>query len=113
MALSSPDDDNRSLGRNFRPDNIFIGRLQEINNFHFNLDRWKAFMKSTSASTSASVSAILLPNSKNKIQGLVVLLYGRGGFGKSTLLERYRKIAQLPQMYLKVSEIIDWEAVVE
>src|SRR5712692_4073237 len=113
MALSSPGDDNRSPGRNFRPGNIFIGRVHEINNFHFYLDQWKAFMKSTSASTSAAVNAIPLPNSKNKIQGLVVLLYGRGGFGKSTLLERYRNIARQPQVYLKISEVVDWEAVVE
>src|SRR5262249_45202540 len=42
-----------------------------------------------------------------------VLLYGRGGFGKSTLLKHYHDLVRMhPQKFL-VSEIVDWEFAVE
>jgi hypothetical protein len=58
------------------------------------------------------------PSPNNKIHGLVVLLYGRGGFGKSTLLRRYRDIAlrenQAPlSSRILVSDVIDWEFAAE
>src|SRR6266702_554184 len=53
------------------------------------------------------------PNPNNNIQGLVVLLYGRGGFGKSTLLKRYREMALEQDWRLAVSKIVDWEFAIE
>ena len=58
-------------------------------------------------------SLTIAPNPNNKIQGLVVLLYGRGGFGKSTLLKRYHEMPFEQDWHPKVSKIVDWEFAVE
>jgi len=65
------------------------------------------------ATPTSSDLVTLAPNPNNKIQGLVVLLYGRGGFGKSTLLKRYRQMATEQDWRLAVSTIVDWEFAVE
>src|SRR5579885_1857304 len=99
---SSDDNDN-----DFGPDRIFIGRGQQINLFKSYLTDWKNLMHRAAP---ADTSATNAPSPNNKIPGLVVLLFGRGGFGKSTLLKHYRKIAQNPLFgRIVVSEIIDWE----
>ena len=50
--------------------------------------------------------------------GFIVLLYGRGGFGKSTLLRRYRDIALKENQdaffsKITVSDVVDWEFAIE
>jgi len=58
--------------------NIFIGREQQLYFFELYLDRWKKLM----ANASPVEPPVTTPPSPNyKIQGLIVLLYGRGGFG--------------------------------
>ena len=51
----------------------------------------------------------IAPSPNNKLQGFVALLYGRGGFGKSSLLKRYREHALAATPKIVVSEIVDWE----
>jgi hypothetical protein len=53
------------------------------------------------------------PAPSNQIKSLVVMLYGRGGFGKSALLERFHTAARRSLPHLAVSEIVDWEAAIE
>ncbi len=89
---------------------IFIGRQQQLDLFEIYLHRWKQLML-TAAPDDGLVTAAPSPN--NKIQGLVVLLFGRGGFGKSTLLKRYRTMALQAGQHLAASTIVDWEFAVE
>jgi len=96
---------------------IFIGREQQLDLFKIYLDRWQQHMFNADPDDTIVTTA---PSPNNKIQGLVVLLYGRGGFGKSTLLRRYRDIVLaenqnlLPgQSAVTVSSIVDWEFAIE
>src|SRR5207245_803860 len=109
MTSHTPPEDGRSLG--FDLSNIFIGREHQIDLFHLYLDRWPKLMKTDSSNADTQATAVPSPN--NKIQGLVVLLYGRGGFGKSTLLNHYYAIAGEPERHLVVSKIVDWEFAIE
>src|ERR1700692_3198022 len=86
--------------------NIFIGRQHQLESFRYYFQNWQDMM-AKSHSDPGPIITSLSPN--NKIQGFVTLLYGRGGFGKSSLLKRYREnaIAATPKMM--VSEIVDWE----
>ncbi|MBA2393531.1 MAG: ATP-binding protein [Ktedonobacteraceae bacterium] len=88
--------------------NIFIGREQQIDLFHIYLERWKKVMLMTPESP-----VVTAPSPNEKLQGLVVLLYGRGGFGKSTLLKHYAQIAREQERYITVSKIVDWEFATE
>ena len=89
---------------------IFIGRQQQLDLFEIYLMRWKRlildFIPNETIVTTASS-----PN--NKIQGLVVLLFGRGGFGKSTLLKHYRAMVLQEGRNIVTSKIVDWEFAVE
>jgi tetratricopeptide (TPR) repeat protein len=86
---------------------IFIGRDQQLDLFDIYLERWKRLMAALPLRPETPTSFI--PSPDRKIQGLVVLLYGCGGFGKSTLLRRYRDMALESDRNLAVSEIVDWE----
>jgi len=93
---------------------IFIPREQQEDLFELNLNRWKNRIFAAESNGTLNNS----PSPNNKIQGLVVLLYGRGGFGKSTLLRRYHeKVLQqnLNPLLSKVfiSNIVDWEFAAE
>ncbi len=59
--------------------------------------------------TTDNTQVTIPPSPDNKIRSLVVLIYGCGGFGKSTLLKRYHEIAGELGWNLKVSEIVNWE----
>src|SRR5947209_3603984 len=94
---------------------IFIGREHQLDLFQIYLNRWKQLIPNAARNDTLVTSA---PSPNNKIQGLVVLLYGRGGFGKSTLLRRFRDIAlkenQHPlQNKTTVGSVIDWEFAIE
>lgn len=97
--------------------NIFIARELQLLLFDSCIDRWKISLgKGTKANNETPIS--IIPSPHNKIQGLVVLLYGRGGFGKSTLLQRYRNIVSHENdtpysSRVVASAIIDWETVPE
>jgi len=99
----------------FEPDSIFIGREHQIDLFEMYYTRWK---KSLFDTTLEGLLVTSVPSPDNKIQSLVVLLYGRGGFGKSTLLRRYRNIVlqdnenSLIIGKTVVSKIIDWESAI-
>src|SRR5437016_4860159 len=83
---------------------IFISREQQLDQFRFYLERWLLL------AANAPIPDPKAPPSKNeKIAGLVVLLHGRGGFGKSTLLKRYREIALEYSSEIQVGDLIDWE----
>jgi tetratricopeptide (TPR) repeat protein len=111
MAFPTPTDDSLRLPSDDRASNaIFIGRTDEINRFQSYLDQWKTHI--VTASFAANPQENALPGRDNKIQGLVVLLYGRGGFGKSTLLKHYCEIATQPSRNLTACTIIDWQSVV-
>jgi len=96
---------------------IFIGRDQQLDLFEMYFHRWKGLLaRETAADNKTPVP--VAPSPDNKIQGLVVLLYGHGGFGKSTLLRHYRDFvlkendAQLAG-FVHASSVIDWENVPE
>jgi len=94
---------------------IFIGRQQQLDLFEIYLNRWKQLILDAGEAETLMTAA---PSPNNKIQGLVVLLYGRGGFGKSTLLRRYREQALQANSNpltgkLTISEVADWEFAVE
>jgi tetratricopeptide (TPR) repeat protein len=90
---------------------IFIGREQQLDLFDIYLTRWQHLL--FNANPDLDPPVLTPPSPNNKLQGLVVLLYGRGGFGKSTLLARYRNIALQESRHLTVSAIVDWEFAVE
>ncbi len=69
---------------------IFIGRQQQLDLFEIFLQRWQRRLAGLDGDDALVTAA---PSPNNKLQGLVVLLYGRGGFGKSTLLKHYRAMA--------------------
>jgi hypothetical protein len=87
---------------------IFIARDDQLDLFSFYLDRWLRDMPTTPSSPNRCA-----PSPNERIQGLVVLLYGRGGFGKSTLLTHYHDLARAYPKKFLVSEIVDWEFAVE
>src|SRR5215470_14907426 len=89
---------------------IFIGREQQLDLFKIYLDRWQQHMFNADPDDTIVTTA---PSPNNKLQGLLVLLYGRGGFGKSTLLKHYHAISFEPNQKLIVSETLDWEFAIE
>src|SRR6266704_387752 len=94
---------------------IFIGRQQQLDLFEIYLNRWKKLILDTKPNERLVPAA---PSPNNKIHGLVVLLYGRGGFGKSTLLRHYRDVVlneNQNTLFGKVliGNVIDWEFAVE
>nr|HET6905305.1 hypothetical protein [Ktedonobacteraceae bacterium] len=96
--------------------NIFIGREQQVILFNFYLQHWKSSLAQAVAANDTPM--LTAPSPHNKIQGLLILLYGRGGFGKSTLLRHYRNMllqenALLLASRVLPSEIIDWETIPE
>src|ERR1700694_3833675 len=111
MVSGSPIDENRLPILDFDLSTIFIGREQQLDLFQMYLDRWKRLMPALPTNTDIQITSAPSPN--NKIQGLVVLLYGRGGFGKSTLLKHYRDAALEPGRNLAVSKVVDWEFAIE
>ncbi|GHO56758.1 hypothetical protein [Ktedonobacter robiniae] len=94
---------------------IFIGREQQMAEFGRLLREWKYML----AQEEAEVPEVTeLPSPRNKLPGLVVMLYGRGGFGKSTLLNRYYGIAAQANEQglggrLTLCGPVDWEFAVE
>ncbi|GAC1631464.1 MAG: hypothetical protein NVS4B9_23730 [Ktedonobacteraceae bacterium] len=107
-TVQNPSDHNDDA---FDLNQIFIGRDQQLDLFEFYLKRWKDLLLHSQPDNHLTVRE---PSPNEKIQGLVVLLYGRGGFGKSTLLRHYRNIVfsenQIPQARkIGISHIIDWE----
>src|SRR6266480_5137932 len=106
MTSHTPFEDSRLPSLGFDLSNIFIYREQQLDLFLIYLDRWQKLMKTVSSNVDAQ--AIAAPSPNNKIQGLVVLLYGRGGFGKSTLLKHYQDIVLQEGPNLAMSNIVDW-----
>ena len=97
-------EDDGLLPVDFDLSQIFIGREQQLELFRIYLERWQKLTVTTT-----NTQLLTPPSPNDKIQGLVVLLHGRGGFGKSTLLKRYREIALEYSQELTVSKIVDWE----
>ncbi|SRR6266566_3571601 len=89
---------------------IFIGRQQQLDLFEIYLERWKKLILNAAPNESLVTTT---PSPNNKIQGLVVLLFGRGGFGKSTLLKHYRDMVLQEDWKFATSKIVDWEFAVE
>jgi len=94
---------------------IFIGREPQLDLFEIYLHRWKERIFNTKPDAPFITSA---PSPDKKIQGLVILLHGRGGYGKSALLRRYRdKILKENQRSgassISVSEVVNWEFALE
>ncbi len=92
---------------------IFIARQQQLDLFEYYLSRWKQLIFDANSDDELVEVA---PSPNNKIQGLIVLLYGRGGFGKSTLLIRFHNIILKEQQQnamlngrVMASKIVDWE----
>ncbi|HYT35063.1 MAG TPA: hypothetical protein VEL69_08510, partial [Ktedonobacteraceae bacterium] len=83
---------------------IFISREQQLAQFRTILQAWKETIVSETPQTPNDP-----PSLRNKIRGLVVLIYGRGGFGKTTLLDRYHQLASKQAVWVQKSRIIDWE----
>ncbi|GHO78458.1 hypothetical protein KSD_62290 [Ktedonobacter sp. SOSP1-85] len=94
---------------------IFIGREQQMAEFCRLLREWKYMLAQEEADAPGTPE---FPSPRNKLPGLVVLLYGRGGFGKSTLLNRYYGIAAQANEQglggrLTLCSPVDWEFAVE
>src|SRR6266566_61538 len=105
------------LDDRFDLSDIFIGRDQQLDLFEMYFHRWKGLIVKGSA-TDNDTPVTTAPSPDNKIQGFVVLLYGHGGFGKSTLLRHYRDFVlkeNNTQLASRVhaSSIVDWENVAE
>ncbi len=100
-ASSSQDDENFDLKR------IFIGREHELDRFDLYLTRWQELMFDADLDMDTIVETRPSPN--NKLQGLIILLYGHGGFGKSTLLHRFYDIACSPERHIQTGRSVDWE----
>ncbi len=101
----------------FDPGSIFIGREQQLDLFQFYLSRWQERIAGAPGGDNEA-PVMIAPSPDNKIQGLVVLIYGRGGIGKSTLLRRFREIVlpanEVPRASkLTTSKVIDWETASE
>lgn len=88
---------------------IFIGREKQVEVFISYLHNW---LKSFDDQIEENKSLLLPPSPNNRIQGIIVLLHGRGGFGKSTLLRHYHEIA-LRYNQINVSKVLDWEFAVQ
>src|SRR5438067_282310 len=110
MAQRNSHTSTDSLDYAFDLSQIFIGRQQQLDFFEIYLNRWKKLIRNTNEESTRLTAA---PSPYNKIPGLVVLLYGRGGFGKTTLLRRYRAIALQDKYKLSVSNVVDWEFAIE
>lgn len=95
--------DEPMLSPNFDWNQIFIGREQELEFFQIYVQRWLG------QTTKSMVQLNTPPSPNDKIPSLVVLLYGRGGFGKTTLLRRYRELALKYRQEIQVSKVVDWE----
>src|SRR6266446_3712389 len=108
MSPFPPSEDSNLLPADLDLGQIFIGREQQLDMFYMYLDRWKTHMP-----TAPEVLMTTAPSPNNKIQGLAVLLFGRGGFGKSTLLKHYRNMVLDADWNLAASKLVDWEFVVE
>src|SRR5215472_1947028 len=108
MTQFVPSEDSGLLPADLDLGQIFIGREQQLELFHIRLEHWKHEML-----MAPDIQVTAAPSPNNKIQGLLVLLYGRGGFGKSTLLKHYREIALQASQKFIVSEIVDLEYAVE
>jgi hypothetical protein len=112
MARSTSPTPNESSD----PNTIFIGRERQLDDFKLFLARWQERMAQMGPDDMPEPA---VPTPNNKIQGLVVMLYGRGGFGKSTLLRRYRTIALDANQHrskggkIHVGGIVDWEFAIE
>ena len=88
---------------------IFIGREEQLAAFKRVLRAWQQVM---SAQKPEEDIATDIPSPDNKLQGLVVMLYGRGGFGKSTLLYRFHGIAVRENVHnhFIVCDPIQWDS---
>ena len=104
MTTSSQPDDDGILPTDIDPDQIFIAREWQIDLFEIYLGRW---LKDVSLPMQGE-QVVAPPSPDKRLQNLLVLLYGRGGFGKSTLLKRYHKLVKGYQNLL-VSDIVNWE----
>ncbi len=110
MAYQTPDLPTGHSNEGFDLSQIFIGRQQQLDLFEIYLHRWKQLMLAAETDQSPITAS---PSPNNKIQGLVVLLFGRGGFGKSTLLKHYRDMALQEGGNPHTSNIVDWEFAIE
>ncbi len=110
MAHLTPNLPTGQSDEGFDLSQIFIGRQQQLDLFEIYLHRWKQLIFSDTSDQSPITAP---PSPSNKIQGLVVLLFGRGGFGKSTLLKHYRNLAPQEGGNPLTSNIVDWEFAIE
>src|SRR5437016_5133076 len=90
---------------------IFIAREKQLDDFDSSLERWRGLLFKVNRNLNTSVTGPPTPD--HKLQGLFVMLYGRSGFGKSTLLKHYRNLALEEGRNIVVSAIVDWEFSVE
>ncbi|EFH83709.1 hypothetical protein [Ktedonobacter racemifer] len=111
----SPQPDAQGAQEPFDFNQIFIGREQQMAEFGRLLREWKYTLAQEELDAPGAPE---LPSPRNKLPGLVVMLYGRGGFGKSTLLNRYYGIASQANEQgmggrLTLCGPVDWEFAVE
>ncbi|MBV9707585.1 MAG: hypothetical protein JO125_09280, partial [Chloroflexi bacterium] len=90
------------------PDKIFIGRIQEMELFRKLLSQWQSDL---SSGNSEALNGP--PSPHQRIPGFAVFLFGQGGIGKTTLLQRFHQmaLAQLPR-YTIPAHPINWEFVI-
>lgn len=84
---------------------IFIARDKHIDSFYALMETWQSLDLSTMRTSVGEE-----PSPNNKLLGPVVIVFGQGGLGKSTLLRHYYTLASKPVYRIKASSIIDWEA---
>src|SRR5437764_1069948 len=111
MTSHTPNTSPWQENAHFDLGSIFIAREKQLDRFDFYLKRWRGLLLKEMRALETSMKGPPTPD--HKIQGLVVMLYGRGGFGKSTLLKHYWSIAKEEDRHITVSAIVDWEFAVE
>lgn len=94
---------------------IFIGRDHQLNLFSRQLSWWKEHIRKEDQ-VQRDISTAPTPYSK--LRGLVVVIHGHSGFGKTTLLRRFKALALKEQEHLNaghlmISDVVDWEFAAE
>jgi tetratricopeptide (TPR) repeat protein len=93
---------------NFDLTSIFIARERQIESFNQLLNHWCKYWKKT-----GEYELKATPSLRDKLPGLFVIIYGRGGYGKSTLLNHLYSEANDYKGKIKLSKILDWEPVTQ
>jgi tetratricopeptide (TPR) repeat protein len=105
QVISVVEEDNDTPAPNLNLPDIFVAREEQMESFQRLLLRWAEIYEEQKASSKPS--EVFKPNLTQNLECPVVLIYGRGGYGKSTLLgEWHNEIKEFRDGFFRVSKII-------